>query len=187
MSKTTHSQLACSFLQDGAADWCSGALFSECRTWRYGLWRRWDWPRCRMVAFVGLNPSTADESSDDPTIRRCKNFAKAWGFDGMYMLNAYAFRATDPQDMKVASDPVGPDNDRWLHRYGNIAEFVIAAWGVHCEPNRERSVCETIGKPVMCLGRTQAGRPKHPLYLRADTQPEPFWQPTEFLNPRPQA
>ena len=156
----------------------NGALFSECRTWRYALWRRWDFgSRCSMVAFVGLNPSTADESIDDPTIRRCQGFAKALGFDGMYMLNAYAFRATDPKDMKRAADPVGPENDQWLRYYGSVSNAIIAAWGVHCDDRRKVSVCETIGRSIMCLGKTKGGRPKHPLYLRADTKPEPFWQP----------
>lgn len=178
MSEHSQVVLRTNQLFDVHDDWSSGALFSECRTWRYALWRRWDFgSRCNMVAFVGLNPSTADESIDDPTIRRCKNFAKEWGFGGMYMLNAYAFRATDPKDMKAASGTVGPDNDEWLRFYGTEATEIIAAWGVHCDPKRERVVCETIGKLVMCLGRTKDGRPKHPLYLRADTKPEPFWQP----------
>lgn len=178
MSEHLQVGLRTNQLFDVHDDRASGALFSKCRTWRYALWRRWDFgSRCKMVAFVGLNPSTADESIDDPTIRRCKNFAKEWGFGGMYMLNAYAFRATDPKDMKAASDPVGPDNDEWLSFYGTEATEIIAAWGVHCELGRERAVCETIGKLITCLGRTKDGRPKHPLYLRADTKPEPFWQP----------
>ena len=130
-----------------------------------------------MIAFVGLNPSTADESIDDQTIRRCKGFAKEWGFDGMYMLNAYAFRATDPRDMKAADDPVGPDTDDWLRYYGANSIEVVACWGVHCEPSRESAVCKAIGRPIKCLGRTKDGRPKHPLYLRADTKLEDFWQP----------
>lgn len=98
-------------------EWSSGAEFSPCRVWRYALWRRWDFgSRCNMVAFVGLNPSTADESLDDATIRRCINFAKSWGYDGMYMLNAYAFRATDPRDMKAFHEPIGKDNDCTIAR-----------------------------------------------------------------------
>ena len=159
-------------------DWASGALFSDCRTWRYALWRRWANPEmCNMVAFIGLNPSTADESIDDPTIRRCKTFARTWGFDGMYMLNAYAFRATDPKAMKAAIDPVGPENDKWLRHFGTAANAVIACWGAHCEPKREVAVCETLGKFIVCLGRTKYGQPRHPLYLKADTEPEQFWWP----------
>ena len=165
-------------LFDYRDDRASGAIFSDCRTWRYALWRRWDLGlSCDMVAFVGLNPSAADESIDDPTIRRCKNFAKKWGFDGMYMLNAYAFRATDPSDMKAAADPVGPKNDQLLRHYGSEVNAIVACWGAHCELTREVVVCQMIGKLVMSLGITKQGRPKHPLYLRADSKPEPFWRP----------
>lgn len=153
-----------------------GADFSECRTWRYALWRSWDWQGfANQVMFVGLNPSTADETEDDPTIRRCIGFAKAWGYGGIIMMNAYAFRATDPKDMKAAIDPIGPENDEALSHRRKQVGLVIAAWGVHCDPERERQVCEMLGSPVMCLGKTKAGRPKHPLYLRADTKPEVFW------------
>jgi hypothetical protein len=124
----------------------SGAVFSECRTYRYMLWRRWkedkqvtgfgpdaiefDSPS-HMVAFIGLNPSTADETQDDPTIRRCIGFAKSWGFRGMMMLNLFAFRATDPKDMKAAADPIGPDNDRHIRVASSILPQTICCWGTH--------------------------------------------------------
>ncbi|WP_017302616.1 DNA N-6-adenine-methyltransferase [Nodosilinea nodulosa] len=152
----------------------SGALFSECRTWRYGLWRIWD-ESLPMVAFCGLNPSTADEENNDPTVRRCINFAKSWGFGGMFMLNAYGFRATLPKDMKAAADPVGPDNDKWLAYFAERSEMVIAAWGAHCSFNREAEVYELLKPNVYCLGTTKAGHPKHPLYLSASTERVP-WQ-----------
>jgi len=130
-----------------------------------------------MVAFVGLNPSTADEKLNDPTIRRCINFAKDWGFDGMYMLNAFAFRATNPRDMKAAADPIGPENDHWLRHYASGSSELIACWGAHCDGVREWQVCEAINKPIQCLGLTKGRRPKHPLYIRADQKLELFWQP----------
>jgi hypothetical protein len=87
-------------------DFASGAEFSECRKYRYVLWRRWAWEGyANQVMFIGLNPSTADEREDDPTIRRCVRFAKDWGYSGILMMNAFAFRATQPADMKAASDP----------------------------------------------------------------------------------
>ena len=105
------------------------ATFSECRRYRYSLSRVWEWSDFQAV-FVGLNPSTADESNDDPTIRRCIGFAKDWGFGGILMLNLFAFRATKPEDMKLADDPVGPDNDKtlrhWLDQYQGLA-----CWGNH--------------------------------------------------------
>ena len=160
-------------------DYATGAVFSLCRTWRYSLWRRWKAKEAaRMCAVIGLNPSTADETLDDPTIRRCINFARAWGYDGLYMLNAYAFRATDPKDMQAAENPVGPDNDRFIAEVTAASELVLAAWGVHCQTSRANRVCELVNKPIFCLGKTKAGCPKHPLYIRADTMPTLFWQPT---------
>lgn len=155
--------------------WKSGAEFSPCGQWRYGLWRRWvHGGRCNMVAFVGLNPSTADESVDDPTVRRCIQFAKDWGYHGMYMLNAYAFRATDPKDMQAAADPVGPDNDEKLWYYTRFVTLIVVAWGVHCDDERELQVLRTLNRPVMCLGTTKGGKPKHPLYLARSTKPQLF-------------
>lgn len=81
--------------------------------------------------FVGLNPSTADELLDDPTIRRCVAFARSWGYGALCMTNLFAFRATDPDVMKSADDPVGPENDQHLQDLANGASVVIAAWGVH--------------------------------------------------------
>lgn len=159
----------------------NGAAFSPCRTWRYALWRFWD-DRKPRVAFIGLNPSTADESKDDPTIRRCITFSKKWGFGGMYMLNLYAFRATKPIDMVQSADPVGPENQELLGAYAAGSELVIAAWGsieVRYRPRLEwqtriKATLASIAKPVYCLGRTQDGSPRHPLYVRGDTQREVF-------------
>lgn len=154
----------------------SGATFSDCRTYRYALWRCWDWRGySNQVMFIGLNPSTADETEDDPTIRRCIRFAKDWGYGGLIMTNAFAFRATDPRDMKAAPDPVGPDNDDILSQYQSQVGLVVAAWGAHCPRDREQQICQIVGRSIKCLGRTKHGSPKHSLYLRADTPLEPFW------------
>jgi hypothetical protein len=155
-----------------------GAEFSECRTYRYVLWRRWAWDGyANQVLFIGLNPSTADEIQDDPTVRRCIQFAKDWGYNGMLMMNAFAFRATNPKDMKTAPDPVGPGNDEALAYRRTQAGLVIAAWGAHCPDKREREVRQSVAKPIHCLGLTKHGKPKHPLYLKADTMPVPYWTP----------
>lgn len=156
------------------------ALLSPCCQYRWQLWRIWnnELPGC---VFIGLNPSTADETTDDPTIRRCIRFATDWGYGSLVMLNAYAFRATEPKVMKAASDPIGKDNNSALRLPSQSAidngGIVIAAWGSHCDEEREAEVCRLIDRKIHCLGRTKAGRPKHPLYLRADTKPELFWQP----------
>jgi hypothetical protein len=177
--KNASPQLDCNTLFD-VHEMERGAELSDCRKYRWILWRKWnsELPQC---AFIGLNPSTADETEDDPTIRRCIGFAKSWNLGGLIMLNAFAFRATQPKDMKAAFDPVGYENNMALDLASkSVIEgggIVIAAWGAHCDEAREREVCQLIGKTVHCLGTTKNGRPKHPLYLRADTKPEVFWQP----------
>ncbi len=154
----------------------SGAKFSECRRYRYALWRKWDTElHGELVTFIGLNPSMADETFDDQTISRCIRFAKDWGYGGLLMLNVFGFRATDPKIMQAAKDPIGPGNDTAFRSYLPQAGMIVAAWGVHCPPDRERQLCEAIGREIYCLGRTKDGRPKHPLYVKANTKPELFW------------
>lgn len=156
----------------------SGAIFSPCRTWRYVLWREWD-PERAKVMFIGLNPSTADEVKNDPTVTRCINYAKAWGYGGIYMMNIFAFRATDPRDMKAAPDPVGPENNHFLWKTAAKAGLpLIAAWGTHGTfQNREHQVLELLKRefPIYCLGKTKDGHPKHPLYLKKDLNPIPLF------------
>ncbi|MDD5641915.1 MAG: DUF1643 domain-containing protein [Syntrophales bacterium] len=156
----------------------SHARFSPCRTWRYTL--HWIWgPDNPLAMFVGLNPSTADEVNDDPTVRRCIRFAKAWGYGGLVMMNAFAFRATDPRVMKAASDPVGPDNDYWLLEMAKIqmqqGAVIVVAWGNHGGyQNRHQTILKLFwfaGVPLHCLGITKTGQPRHPLYVKADTRP----------------
>lgn len=157
-------------------DFSGGAELSECRKYRYVLWRRWQWQGyANQVMFIGLNPSTADETEDDPTIRRCVRFAKDWGYGGILMMNAFAFRATQPADMLAANDPIGPANDEAFGYRRNQVGLIVAAWGNHCPAERVVGVQHALGsRPVMCLGKNKNGSPKHPLYLKADTKPEPF-------------
>ena len=148
-------------------------ILSPCRTYRYALWREWIGGE-GYAMFVGLNPSTADEVQDDPTIRRCIAFAKAWGYSGLCMTNLFAFRATDPRDMKIAADPVGPDNDAHLLALSADAGVIVAAWGVHGSyKGRASAVCKLLPS-LHCLGLTKEGHPKHPLYLRKSLTPVPM-------------
>lgn len=154
-------------------------IFSQCRRYRYTLWREfggeliWDGVNKQkdgFVQFIGLNPSTADETLDDPTIRRCIGFAKAWGYGAMCMTNLFAFRATDPKDMKAQTDPIGPDNNDWLCRIGDEAETIVAAWGTHgSHLGRDEKFRQIWGNNVTrklhCLKKTVGGHPSHPLYL----------------------
>ncbi len=160
-----------------------GARFSDCRAYRYTLWRRWvdGCPLSRMVAFIGLNPSTADETVNDPTVKRCINFADHWGYDGMVMLNLFALRATEPSVMKASRDPVGSSNDEAIVKVVASAAETVFAWGVHGQHHdRSKDVLSMIrlmpSLPITShLGRTLAGHPKHPLYLRADTVRKAWW------------
>lgn len=162
--------------QAGLFDDERGATFSDDEVYRYALWRRWD-RTLGFVAFIGLNPSTADATKDDPTIRRCLRFARDWGYGGIEMLNLFALRATDPRALRRADDPVGPKNDRILRSTVALCSLVVCAWGAHGEyKGRDREVMGPVlgGTRLYHLGLTNGGHPKHPLYLRADTRPTSF-------------
>ncbi|MEO8632426.1 MAG: DUF1643 domain-containing protein, partial [Chloroflexota bacterium] len=108
----------------------TGAVFSGDRRYRYRLWRRWELSR-PLIAFCMLNPSTADERSDDPTIRRCIGFARDWGYGGVEIVNVFALRATDPRELRRLRDPVGPRNDSYVLDAAERAASVVIAWGAH--------------------------------------------------------
>lgn len=149
-------------------------VFSDCRKFRYTLWRTWNPENLTYAMFIGLNPSTADETNDDPTVRRCIRFSKDWGYGALCMTNIFAYRATDPREMKAQSNPVGACNDSWLVEIWSRASIVIAAWGVHGEfLGRDKEVFDRLPN-LHCLGTTKAGYPKHPLYLRADEKPREY-------------
>ena len=155
------------------------AVMCECGRYRYVLRRDLGELAPRhdgSVVWVMLNPSTADASQDDPTVRRCIGFTRAWGYGSLAVLNLYAFRATDPRIMRAMSADVrvGPDNDAWIARVVAEGALVVAAWGAHAEWSRAREVAAIIGRPLHCLGVTGDGHPRHPLYVRADTPPVPF-------------
>lgn len=155
------------------------AHFSSDRRFRYQLVREWD-ATLPKAAFIALNPSTADETEDDPTIRRCIGFARSWGKGGLLMLNIYAYRATLPADMwraqKRGVDIIGgPSN--WVDALkGYVAEqncdVVVAAWGSHGAKRQDDVVSRW--PDLTCLGFNSDGTPKHPLYLKADLKPIPL-------------
>lgn len=128
------------------------------------------------VTFIGLNPSTATAETNDPTIRRCIGFAERWGKKTLYMANLYAFRSTDPSGLWQVDDPVGnPSNDEYIKDMAKRSDLVIAAWGANAKRKRAKEVHHLLlskGIRLLCLGTTKAGNPRHPLYLRADTEPE---------------
>lgn len=150
------------------------ATFSPCRRFRYTLWRTWaavDGHADCYAMFVGLNPSTADEANDDPTIRRCVGFARAWGFQGLCMTNLFAYRATDPADMLAQADPVGEGNDRTLRAMAERAGIVVAAWGVHGAHGGRAAAVRKLLPKLHYLKLTKDGHPAHPLYLPKTLRP----------------
>lgn len=150
------------------------AAFSPGRVHRYTCWRVWGDPS-RYAQFLCLNPSVADETNDDPTVRRCIRYARDWGYGAFCMTNLFGYRATDPRDMKAAADPVGPDNTEWIMRISSDAGIVVAAWGAHGSFRGRaadiRDWFAMAGRPLHYLGLTAAGEPRHPLYLRAELRP----------------
>lgn len=149
-------------------------ILSSCRQYRYTLWREFgDTAKdSRYVVFVGLNPSFADESTDDRTVRRCIQFAKDWGYPALCIVNLFAFRTPKPYDMMQATDPIGPDNDQHLQNLCAKADLVVAAWG-NGGVFRDRSTHVRALLPApRCLGLNKSGQPKHPLYVRAATTPQ---------------
>lgn len=162
------------------------AEFSSDRVYRYVLRIRWDADLNKPnVLFIGLNPSTADEKVDDPTLRRCKGFAKQWGFGGLIMTNLFAFRSTDPRALLGNSIATGESgcfltaggtqfdnrNDYWLYAMALVTTCRIACWGAH-KSAHQRSLNVRCFLPVLkCIRFTSKGHPQHPLYLPYDQRP----------------
>ncbi len=152
----------------------SGAEFSPCGRYRYTLWRTWD-ADAPLVMFIMLNPSTADATRNDPTIRRCIGFARDWGYGGVRVGNLFAWRTPYPEVLRSVVDPIGRDNDSALRELAEEAELVIAAWGVHgAWQGRAQAFRQAFPRPLHALGITKAGEPAHPLRLRRTCRPFPM-------------
>ena len=154
------------------------AEISDCKKYRYALWRHWGEGKSYAM-FIGLNPSTADDKIDDPTIRRCMAYAKAWGYDGLCMTNLFAYRATLPDKMKRSRDPVGPETDKWLKKMAKKAGVVVAAWGVHGQFMQRDQEVKAMIQPLHHLRLTKRGYPGHPLYLPKTLVPQPWIEEQE--------
>lgn len=159
------------------------AIFSDDRMYRYILTRTWDTTKPYII-FVGLNPSTADETEDDNTIKKLVRYSKRWGYGGIIMTNIFAFRATQPKDMKKAEDPIGPDNDRYLCNIisSGQATTVVAMWGNHgVYKQRGERVKQLLNEMefkgyinLKCFEISKQGQPKHPLFLSETLDPISF-------------
>jgi hypothetical protein len=145
------------------------ARLSADRAYRYML-TRW-WADGLVMMFIGLNPSTADADTDDPTVRRLIGFARRESCGSVWVVNLFALRATDPRALRVSPDPVGPLNDRFL-RERTRAACVAAAWGAHGNLNgrsaQVRAMFPAVPLLLLCFGLTANGEPRHPLYMRSD-------------------
>lgn len=152
----------------------SVAVFSDCERYRFALTRVWE-PTAKRALFIMLNPSTADEMKNDPTVERCERRARAYGYGAFRVCNIFAWRATDPRDMRAAQDPVGSDNDATIKESCNWADMIVCAWGTHgAHLNRGPQVKEMLDLAdvqTYHLGLSKAGHPKHPLYISYDTTP----------------
>ncbi|MEZ0169910.1 DUF1643 domain-containing protein [Microvirga sp. TS319] len=148
----------------------SSAIISECGLYRYRL-ERGDRHGTKSVAFIMINPSTADAAQDDATIRKCRGFAQQHGFGHLIVGNLFAYRATDVKELRNAFDAVGPDNDDHLWQILRDADTVIVAWGpaskvpqsLRSRWDRVPAMAQLVGKPLHCLGVAKNGHPRHPL------------------------
>ncbi len=156
----------------------STAVYSDCERYRYSLTRVWDETGTR-VHFVMLNPSTATEVQNDPTVERCERRARTLGHGAFRVTNIFAWRDTDPRKMRAADDPIGPHNDTTIYEGAEWADVTICAWGTHGEHRgRGEFVTNLLRKtevPLYHLGLSKAGHPKHPLYIAYAQTPE-LWQ-----------
>lgn len=138
------------------------AKISKC--YRYALWREWNAEK-PQVLFIMFNPSTADHRRDDPTIRKCIRFAKKWRCGRLVVANLFAFRTSNPKELKASGAPIGPKNDLWIRKLSRQSDLIVVAWGNNGGfGNRDKTVAAMLRKPK-CLGLTERGFPRHPLYM----------------------
>lgn len=166
----------------------NGVIISDCGKYRYRLSREWD-GGTKPCLFIMLNPSTADAEQDDPTIRRCINFARAWGRNELIVVNLFAYRATSPQDMMSVDDAVGPENMRHVKEaadyvmngyemFPNGRGPIVCAWGAHGTfMDQDQTVLgwlQDVQATPLALALTKDGQPRHPLYLKSGLRPVSF-------------
>ena len=153
------------------------AVISDCGKYRYLLRRTWDYNRPRAL-LVMLNPSTADATLDDATIRSCVRLLNGQGYGSMEVVNCFAWRATDPKELFSAIDPIGANNDNVIEGAVSRCDVAICAWGAHqMAGNRRAAIINAVRaqRPaVYCFGTTKHGAPKHPLYIKSGTPLETF-------------
>ena len=147
------------------------AIFSPCEKYRYILTRRFDPDNPKVCNFIMLNPSTADEKKNDPTVARCCKYAQRWGYGALIVTNIFAYRATKRADMKAHPFPIGPENVDYIIKAAEMSDFIVCAWGTDGEHKWQGRKIIKLLKDPHCLEITQKGHPKHPLYCKADLEP----------------
>lgn len=187
-TRAARAQLGKLQMQDGSelvlrhhlkGDAASEAVYSPCERYRYLLTRVWN-VAGKKALFVMLNPSTATEAQNDPTVERCERRARVLGFGAFRVVNIFAYRATDPKVMRAADDPVGEGNDKAI--LSSVSAWrpdqVVCGWGAHgAYLDRGAEVTRLLlgtGTPLWHLGLTLQGQPKHPLYIGYAQQPQPW-------------
>ncbi len=166
----------------------SGAVFSPGQDplYRYALWRALTEPGvepARWLAVIMLNPSTADHTTDDPTMRSVRRLATANGYDGVLVANLFALRTPSPQALKQHEQPVGPLNDAWIDAVAARGSAVVAAWGANgVFRGRGKEVAERLAQrhDLLCFRETSGGSPEHPLYLPTSVQPAVYRSKVEI-------
>jgi len=151
----------------------SSAIFSPDRIYRYSLTRVWDRDR-PCICFVMLNPSAADDTINDPTIRRCIGFSNDWGCGSIVVVNLFAYRTHDPRVLATVQDPFGAENEKHITEAVASCSLTMAAWGVH--GHAHESACRLLSRlpDPYCLGVTKHGAPRHPLYVDGAAKPTPY-------------
>lgn len=147
----------------------SGAEFSEDRKYRYALWRIWDETK-PAVMFIGLNPSTANETESDRTITRVSTFASDWGYGGFYMTNLFGIVSSKPEILVTDPNPIG-ENDYWLNKVSAHCDIIVFCWGVFKQARTRAEEVKKRFPGAYCLKKTKEGHPWHPLYVSAATKP----------------
>lgn len=168
----------------------ASAVISDCEKYRYSLTRVWDDNKPRVL-FIMLNPSTADAEKDDPTIRRCIGFAKDWGYGGIYVVNLFSRRSTNPKDLLTAPFVVGIENEKWFRRMSLLAHLVVCAWGNSAIVDKLQKRLDSCWKPLSWIDKSKPlhylelsndGTPKHPLYLPKTLKPVRYEVPNVSLS-----
>ena len=153
-----------------------GAILSSCKKHRLQLWREWD-SNLPKVLFIMLNPSTADHKQDDPTLRRCIDYAKQWGYGGLYIGNLYSLRAADPKTLVKVSKFNHRDNYKHIVSIAQQCQLVVCAWGnypIIKKLGTPLNILKQLNQKLHCIDLSKTGTPKHPLYLKKSLTPIPF-------------